>query len=180
MPPCVRRASPLLLYVSPHLCCTIIQTQSCLRGKNCWICRDERSRGDAHREPKSLHFFFSVFHSFKPQRSRTRQSTKRKRQRDTSFTKALRAPSRLHKIPLSGMGVGTAHTGVSGGKKKGQDSTSKAQFLERYVVHCTASSCVYASSYLSSVFCFFFFFFLLYAASVIVFRQRIERAYGPC
>lgn len=65
------------------------------------------------------HFtFFSVFHSFKPQRSRTRQSTKRKRQRDTSFTKALRAPSRLHKIPLSGMGVGTAHTGVSGGKKK--------------------------------------------------------------
>lgn len=98
------------------------------------------------------HFtFFSVFHSFKPQRSRTRQSTKRKRQRDTSFTKALRAPSRLHKIPLSGMGVGTAHTGVSGGKK-GQDSTTKAQFLERYVVYCTASSCVYASSYLSSVF----------------------------
>lgn len=143
--------------LSPHLCCTIIQTQSCHRGKNCWICRGERSRGDVHRESESLRFFLLLSSSFTPPGRnvpKRRQSTKRKnRLRDTSFTKALRASSRLHKIPLSGMGVGTAHTGVSGEKDK--KARLERSFLRDML--CTASRFLYASSYLISAFaCFFF------------------------
>lgn len=178
-PPWVRGASPLLLYVSPHLCCTIIQTQSCLRGKNCWICRDERSRGDAHREPKSLHFFFRYF---TPSRRNVRERGKVRKERD-SATRLSQKRCARRRVCIKYRSQGWAlapHTLAFREWEKKRDKIAQLKRSSLRDMLCTASSCVYASSYLSSVFCFIFFFILLYAASVIVFRQRIERAYGPC
>lgn len=161
LPPCVRRASPLLLYVSPHLCCTIIQTQSCLRGKNCWICRDERSRGDAHREPKSLHFFFRYF---TPSSRNVRERDKVRKERDSATRLSQKRCVRRRvciKYRSEGWALAPHTLAFREGEKKGGDKIAQLKRSSLRDMLCTASSCVYASSYLSSVFCFFFFLFTL-------------------
>lgn len=104
------------IYVSPRLGCTGIQTQSCCcSGENCWICRGERGRngGGAHHTELS-HFAISsssVCFFFQPQRSRRRRNAKRIETGATRRSQKRCTHRRaLHKIPLSGMGVGTTHT----------------------------------------------------------------------
>lgn len=172
-PPCIcwtPRVSSI--YVSPRLGCTGIQTQSCCcSGENCWICRGDarlRRRRSPHGTESLRHqFFFSSFLlKTQPQRSRRRRNAKRIETGATRRSQKRCTHRRaLHKIPLSGMGVGTTHTHAHSRaaelrQKQNKRGTSKAQSFERYVVFCALRLAYEPSHLISALFCFLFFLFI--------------------